>query len=60
MDTQFPSRRPCSERLEIKMPTEQKQRIFAVAARQGVSVGQLIRQAVANITSQDNSAGGRL
>lgn len=35
------------------MPTEQKERIFAVAARQGISVGQLVRQAVSSVSMNE-------
>ncbi len=46
MNSKFASRRPNTERLEIKIPPEQKRRAFEVAAREGVSVGHLIRSAL--------------
>lgn len=46
MNTNLPLRPQMNERLQIAIPTEQKRRAFEVAAREGVSVGQLIRSAL--------------
>jgi len=46
MNTILPVRQQMNDRLQIALPSEQKRRAFEVAAREGVSVGQLIRSAL--------------
>lgn len=55
MNTNLPLRPQMNDRLQIALPTEQKQRIFAVAASQGISVGQLVRQSVSSIAMNEIS-----
>lgn len=52
MNTNLPLRPQMNERLQIAIATEQKQRTFEIAAREGVSVGQFIRSALDRAISE--------
>lgn len=56
MNTNLPLRPQMNERLQIAIPTEQKQRAFEIAAREDVSVGQLIRSALDRVISERSDA----
>lgn len=50
MRTTYATRTRNDERLEIKLPAEQKRRTFEFAAERGLSVGHLVRMGIAHIT----------
>lgn len=51
MRTNLPQRPSLDERIQIAITSEQKRRAFDLAARQGVSVGHLVRSAIESVTS---------
>jgi predicted HicB family RNase H-like nuclease len=54
--TVYAVRTPNDERLTVTLPEDQKRAVFDAAARQGVSVGHLVRRALAAVTTTDQHA----
>lgn len=56
MQSKLPQRPSLDERIQIAITSEQKRRAFDLAARQGVSVGHLIRSAIESVTTGETSS----
>lgn len=52
MKTQLPTRKSMDERLQIALPADQKLKAFEMAAKEGVSVSQLVRRALAAVSAE--------
>ncbi|MBI3980114.1 MAG: ribbon-helix-helix protein, CopG family [Chloroflexi bacterium] len=47
---------PLNERLEVRLPTQTLQMLREVARRRGISIGQLVREAIDLLLEQDRQA----
>jgi uncharacterized protein (DUF1778 family) len=56
MNSRFASRRPNSERLEIKIPPEQKRLAFEAAEREGLTAAQFVRRAIEAALNKCNAS----
>ncbi len=51
MQSNLPTRSEMSSKIEVRLPADEKRRLFEDAAAKGVTVSHLIRQAVASSTT---------